>query len=1106
MNIDKPAVRARLKNFDLTGLFTQELGWDFPAAGFTVSVASQDYALGAIAQKRGVQVFQCAGPDGRIPDYATRRKIEKQVAKHAYEHLIIFVDKTKTTQIWQWVARQPGTPAQYREHPYFPQQQSGDALIQKLSSITIPLSDEEALDLTGTVHRLRDAFDRDRVTKKFYDRFKIEHAAFLAFIKGVEGQADRGWYASLMLNRLMFIYFIQEKGFLDGNRKYLSDRLAKVRASRGKGKFHTFYRYFLLALFHEGFAKEKGARTLDADLNALLGDVPYVNGGLFEVHALEERNPKIEIPDEAFERLFTFFGQWDWHLDTRPLRDEREINPDVLGYIFEKYINQKQMGAYYTKEDITEYISKSTIVPYLFDAARKGCAVAFEPGSALWRLLIDDPDRYIYKSVRYGVVRSDGQIIPLPEAIAAGVTDVSKRGGWNRPAPEGFALPTETWREHVARRQRCLEIREKLRRGEVHEINDLVTLNLDLRQFAEDVISGSEGPELLRAFWHAIREVTVLDPTCGSGAFLFAALGILQPLYEACLDRMQAFVEDLGRSGAKHSPKKFGDFRKVLAEIDGHPNRDYFILKTLIVGNLHGVDIMEEAVEICKLRLFLKLVAQVETADQLEPLPDVDFNVRAGNTLVGFATLDDVKKSLDKKHSKTETIALMPGFDEQDQVARIVEDAEIVDRAFQMFREMQTEQGVKSQELSEGKKGLRDRLGALAGELDRHLAGEYGIDADRKPKDFAHWRTSHQPFHWFAEFHGIMKDGGFDVIIGNPPYVEYAKVRDDYSVGGVSSLNCGNLYVYVFERSKSIAGSAGRLGLIVPLSFVCTERMSIARSMLKNATTWLPSFDIRPSSLFEGIAQRLTIVIQNVSRHAETTVHAGGYRRWGVGEREGLFALTCYVRTDWASESAPVTKIACATESSVIQKMAGPRLAEFLDQQDKQLYIHRICRYFIKAVDFVPFFRDATGEIGRSDDYKPFSFLSEHRDSILCYVGSTLFYWHWRAHGDGFHCGYGDVYRSPWIHDLSRSAKRRLSGLSVRLTKALTSSSTNKTIRTKKGDVTYQEFSASSTKPILDEIDAVLAGEFGLTDAELDFIINYDIKYRMGSDAGEDDE
>ena len=93
----------------------------------------------------------------------------------------------------------------------------------------------------------------------------------------------------------------------------------------------------------------------------------------------------------------------------------------------------------------------------------------------------------------------------LPLDIAAGIDDVSKRGGWNEAAPETHALPTETWREVVARRQRYAEVRAKLESGEVTEINDLITLNLDIEQFARDVIAQSEGPDLLRAFWQALR-------------------------------------------------------------------------------------------------------------------------------------------------------------------------------------------------------------------------------------------------------------------------------------------------------------------------------------------------------------------------------------------------------------------------------------------------------------------------------------------------------------------------------------------------------------------------------------------------------------------------
>ena len=76
------------------------------------------------------------------------------------------------------------------------------------------------------------------------------------------------------------------------------------------------------------------------------------------------------------------------------------------------------------------------------------------------------------------------------------------------------------------------------------------------------------------------------------------------------------------------------------------PTGAYFVLKSIIVGNLYGVDIMEEAVEICKLRLFLKLAAQADRVEKLEPLPDIDFNIRAGNTLVGFARLNEIQEAL----------------------------------------------------------------------------------------------------------------------------------------------------------------------------------------------------------------------------------------------------------------------------------------------------------------------------------------------------------------------------------------------------------------------------------------------------------------------------
>ena len=179
---------------------------------------------------------------------------------------MIYTDATRTKQVWK--------PVEYRGHEFYPRPPVGDSLIEKLQSIQIPLDEEESLDLLGAVHKLRDAFDRDKITKRFYDLFQKEHKAFLAFIEGIREQGDREWYASLMLNRLMFVYFIQKKGFLDRDTDYLRNRLHAVQPAKARDKFHTFYRYFLLALFHQGFSKQPDQRELDADLKNLLGDVP----------------------------------------------------------------------------------------------------------------------------------------------------------------------------------------------------------------------------------------------------------------------------------------------------------------------------------------------------------------------------------------------------------------------------------------------------------------------------------------------------------------------------------------------------------------------------------------------------------------------------------------------------------------------------------------------------------------------------------------------------------------------------------------------------------------------------------------------------------------
>ncbi|HCS76769.1 MAG TPA: SAM-dependent methyltransferase [Syntrophaceae bacterium] len=1133
MKIDVPAVRKCLKQFDFKTLFREHLGWDNHHAQLDIPVNGQTVSLCAIAQKRGFVAFIC---DSHIPDRATRLKIDHQITKSAREHFVIYADKAAGQQVWQWVRREPGKPLASRDHR-FDIRQSGDFLTQRLNQIAVDMEEEENITVVDVAGRARAAFDVDKVTKRFYDRFKTEHAAFLKLINGFprprkvngkeEQHPDLQWYTSLMLNRLMFVYFIQKKGFLDGDTEYLRNRLKLVQQARGKDKFLSFYRYFLMRLFHDGLGKSPNERKLDPAIEKLLGRVPFLNGGFFEVHELEQRYSEIDIPDNAFEKLFDFFDQYRWHLDERPLRADNEINPDVVGYIFEKYINQKQMGAYYTKEDITEYNGKNTIIPFIFDAAQKKCAIAFQPDSALWRLLRDNPDRYIYPAVRHGVVSDDGSIVPeseLPDFVQKGMHDPQTRMHDNRynlqqaQAHDPIRLVTETWREYVGRRNRCLEMRAKLQRGEVHQINDLITLNLDIWQFARDAIVNAEGPELLRAFWQAITAVTVLDPTCGSGAFLFAALRILETLYSDCLERMDRFIEDL--ADKPHHPEQYSDFKKVLAQIAKHPNERYFVLKSIIINNLFGVDIMKEAVEICKLRLFLKLVAQVEKVEQIEPLPDMDFNIRSGNTLVGYATADQVRKAFtEERHSDLQVQGRLLMGEDEDNYKRFEESAGLVDKAFRQFRAQQTTHGGKV--THKDKLDLRQRLAELDAQLDLILAGEYGIT----PKSygskaayeqaFIKWKDSHQPFHWFVEFYGIMSAGGFDVIIGNPPYVEYAKVKNDYTIHGYTTESCGNLYAFLTERSFCLLQKEGSFGFIVPISLVCTQRMEVLQNSIASFSKniWLSNYAERPSKLFVGAEVLLTIVLTRTGI-SSANYYTTKFMKWASEERSNLFQRIEYQNIQNKIKPYVINKQSEAIELQIIAKLLNQakQLGYYFQSNSKYPVYYRIGggRYWKIFTNFQPqFVLNDKNSVSSRENYLYLE-KAELRDVVITLLSSSLFYWYFIMTTNCRDLNPSDLNNYPFQME---TMSEKHTSLLAQLCKALMIDYKNNSLLKEKtssltGAIKYQEFYPRLSKDILDNIDKVLAQHYGFTDEELDFIINYDIKYRMGNadDETGDDE
>lgn len=1071
-------------------LFITEMGWDNPdnTQPLYITIDGLDYDFMPVAQKQGFHVYSCNVD--LIPSAAECKKVDNKLRNYGYDYICIFVMRGSQHHLWL-------TPVKTNEKRELVKTEyiggaRADFLFSKIDDLSFELT--ERVYISDVKARVHGSFhlNSEKVTKDFYAQFRKEHTAFKKHITGIDDEKNKDWYTSVMLNRLMFCYFIQKKGFLDMNVNYLQDKLKWVKQQQGEDQFFgTFYKGFLCALFHEGLNNPQHDND---EFCAKYGRIPYLNGGMFDDHQLERENLGIDIADVAFQNLFNFFDKWNWHLDTRLTASGKDINPDVLGYIFEQYINDRAaMGVYYTKEDITEYIGKNCIIPFLMDktaAATQDAGKAFEPQGWIWQSLQQSGDKYIYDAVKKGYSADWQQLIPayISEGIDTTTSNLlERRSRWNEKTYENFALPTEIWRETVERLQRCDSLLQKIQGGEIHSINDFITYNLDIRQFVEDLIRTTQDHHFVSHFYHALQGVTILDPTCGSGAFLFAALNILEPLYEACIDRMEDF----------HQQNAYL-FTHELEEINAKysSNRQYFIYKSIILRNLYGVDIMVEATEIAKLRLFLKMVAVVEVDKRkdnlgLDPLPDIDFNIKCGNTLVGYATEAELSRAIIEN-----SIFAQGEFEPE-----INRQMLLVSKAYELFRSEQLKVYDDNSSIKETKDHLKKRLDLLNEVLNRFMHSCIAYSSS-----YESWLSSHQPFHWLAEFYQIIKgNGGFDVIIGNPPYVEYNKrdrqtgraVSDYYKIEGYKTEACGNLYAFVLERAYNISNS-NIVGMIVPTSSIVTPRMLPLQKILLSHGLYHSTYGFRPAKLFDGGTSaniHLSILISTIKDNEVFGLH---HIKWNAEYREFLFStLPCYT-TNMRSIISKYKKVARSKsqiEKNILHKIHADKTIEsYFGNTEHHVYYRTTGGLHYRAFTMFP-------TNSKKEAILQFTNTNEAK-VIFTLLASNMWNMFYYSFGNCLDVSKYEITQFPIdISSIELSLYKNLSVLAGKLNDDIAANS-NTIIRhyENAGDIECYQVNMRASKPIIDEIDKVLAKHYGFTEEELDFIINYDIKYRMGDE------
>ncbi len=959
--------RQVLDTYNAEGLqatFIEQLGWLAPQQqSLKLAVGDEIITVSVKAQIAGAAVIEVV--ETGSPSTHWHKRVDSELRKHFSERLTRFSNTSGDS--WYWPKKLASGAISYdrleTKHGKLP-----DFLAQRLAGLEFTPKDHSTpgkVSPNEVRNRIRGQFESSKVTSDFFKKFKEKHEFLKSEIRGLPDDQTASSYSTLILNRLMFVYFLQKKEFLNRDPNYLKNCLRRVQALKGQDKFYSFYRDYLLELFFNRLDNSEG-KVREPAIAEILGDVPYVNGGVFSQHESEKKF-KIEIPDQAFEQIFDFFDSYVWHLDTRPTGVANEINPEVIGYIFEQYINftaagKKENGAYYTTHDVTGYMVSQTLVPRVLDEV-------VSLGVPVFEVLQGNPLKYIHESLKHGQVNEKGDWKDAPKDLLDAWTGDPLGWGFLDAAPTDseLCLPDESWVEMFYRRERVNRLVADLVQGKHQTVNDLVTLNVSAQTLLVDSIDQMDSPKAVDSLWNKVTGLSVIDPTCGSGAFLFAALEVLEDVYAHIADKISEL-----------SPGSV-----VVKEIASHPNLRYFLRKHASIRNLYGTDIMEDAIETAKLRIFLSLASCLESKDQIEPLPDLDFNLKVGNLVVGFKDADDVSRV--------------------DQ-GRLLIDNKLVNLTPQIQKHLKHHSEFlaasvsNSRELAEIKLALIKSQNSLRQDADAYYAECSGMSIEK----FETWSSETRPFHWVIEFPHVIATGGFDVVIGNPPYINKSKVPKSTSDSliGYRCQSLPDFYAVCAERSISLLNPAGRISMIVMLSLAFRSDFLELRSLLieaKDRANWWATFGKRPDSLFKGVEVSNTIFTVGPGSGFLGAKH----NLFSSASREWLFEGIELFPTNFTADLTPTRG---GISNPLLTQIAFPKAP--IQPGVEGFYIKTTGRYWVPALPISPPVLAPDLKILSASDPSIKFVTADYKESpkiaVAVLAGKIGYLW-WSAIGDEFH-------------------------------------------------------------------------------------------------------
>jgi len=876
-------------------------------------------------------------------------------------------------------------------------------------------------------------FDRSDVIEEFYILYKKTREYLLKpnNLKGISEQEKREEFVDNFMMQMLTLWYLQERGFFNNDKNYFITKFKELKQKKLFNGFKNYYE-FLVYLFEKisGYADKQ---YIDDDPKigkvVVIGPAVFLNG---------KHSKAISIPDKCFYQegitekliniqpkkgkqkitenditfdvpLLNLFESRDWV--------EGDIDEYVLGSLYEKLMTEdkrKKTGSYYTPEEITSYICKKTIEPYLVD-----------------------------------------------------------------------------------------------------RVNEKFNKNFE----TIDQIIESNDRDILLYLFEQLKEIKILDPAVGSAHFLESAINILVSIYEKIREKAKELNIKKGLEIIATDEK--GKIKTInLLEISDDEFKLLVKFFIILSKNIYGVDINPSALKVAKARLFLTLAKHFKVGKEKDifiRFPNVHFNLREGNSLIGYVEIGKEKETkqptlfdfgireeeIDYITEKIKVVEELKSYLEKTAKSlnldgNIVEEVKELNKilAKRKIDWNDFEKVLRTKEKlitiliaslnSKYAKPLNDLLNEITDLFNQKLDEKFAEEHSIKLEDLKKIKT----FHWIFEFPEVFLDrGGFDVVVGNPPYGNTLEDVEKEICKDYSSYT-GEIASVFVERCIPMNKNMGYFSFIITYAITFNKDLSGTRKFIfeNYEECFISTFDRDKCRFFDNMTQSVSIMLCKRKTQKKNCKFYTSQMFRVMPEINSIdYQLAnSYLLGDKVGvsfqEKHRLPKIGQKTILDILGKIVNNKqtVSDLISNRGEKVWIRTSGNYWYNAWDRKPY---------QSSEVKHITVKKEFKDFLVLLVNSSTFYLWFRIYGDGRHMNIDIMKAFP----IPFSEKiKSVSGIISFASKLLMN------FLFFNFDEEHNRFNTSNVKPVIDICDVIIGKLYGLSPKEIDYILNFEDVIRGG--------